>query len=137
MKFLLSFLLIIFSFSTQAQTAQDSTVIDSARTECLKSMRRGTFKYTDANYGTTVERSKKKQVEHWNGGNSKLELKIEWPTDSTYILTHKKSVDAKGSLKKDMRIYTTITQCSANQYTCSYYCPGNLAKGECTFKKIK
>lgn len=137
MKYLLALLIFVFTIHSQAQNTADSTVVDSAKTECLKRMKKGTFKYIGSNYGTTVERSKRKQIEHWNGGNSRLELKIEWPTDSTYILTHKKSVDSPGSLKKDMKIYTTITECALDKYTCTYFCPGNQAKGECTFKKVK
>ena len=77
----------------------------------------GRFTYEGEEGETIVKRSKKRQVEVFNKGKSKLVLKISWTNDSTYVLVLLRSVRASGCLKRRDWIEVTITSCTEEKYT--------------------
>jgi len=106
-------------------------------TDNFLKMRTGRFKYANKLEGTTIVRTKKKQVEYSNNGNSKLILRVKWLNDSTYTLTHKKSVNKDpGCLVKGVEILVQIKECDSLAYFATYSST-KCGKGESYFIKIE
>lgn len=99
-----------FLFLASLAFAQDKVDYSKFRT--------GTFSYPGQEEDVIITWTKHKQIEVYNGGESKLILKVEWLNDSTYLLTHKKSINAPGCLDKGDWIKTKITQVNGNRYLC-------------------
>ena len=102
--------------------------------QCLEKMKIGKFKYEGKLDGTVIVRTKKKHIEYSNGGKSKLILKVEWKNDSTYVLTHKKSIKDPGCLEKGGQIKVEIISCEGNKYL-ARYTSDNCGNGESWFIK--
>ena len=96
----------------------------------------GKFTYEGKEGEVEIIRTKNKQIEVYNGGNSKLILKIKWINDSTYVLTHKKSINAPGCLEKGDWIKATILNGSKDQYECSYT-SNRCGEGKSIFIKLE
>ena len=126
MRFYLTMTLLIFgSISLHAQN-----------TECLQKMKTGNFKYLDKREGTTIVRRGNKQIEYSKNKKSKLKLKVKWLNDSTYVLTHKKTVRNPGCLEKGTQIKVQIISCDGNKYFAKYESE-TCGNGESWFLKIK
>ncbi len=99
---------LLLCFLSAGAFAQDS--------ECLANIRTGTFEYDANGITITVVRTKKKQIETYNNGQSKLVNKVEWISENEYRLTFVKQVNAPGCLKKGDVMRLKILHCSANSY---------------------
>jgi hypothetical protein len=112
-----------------------SEAVYSQDSLCLKNMRTGTFTYEGQEGRVEIIRTRKKQVENYNGGKSKIILRIKWVNDSTYVLTFRRAKNAPGCLKEGDTITTRILECDGNSYYCEYSsrrCGG----GRITFVKL-
>ena len=99
-------------------------------------LKTGKFTYEGKEDDTEIIRAKRRQVEIFNGGKSKLILKIKWMNDSTYILTHKKAINAPGCLQKNDWINVVITRRWGNRFECS--CSSeNCGQGQIVFVKLE
>lgn len=127
MKQILIYAVIVMSFS-RAYSQNNSA--------CLKDIRDGKFKYEDKLEDVLIVRKKRKQIEYSNGGKSKLKTKIVWENDSTYVLTHKRSVNDPGCLDKGDRIVVTILTCNENRYYATYT-SNKCGSGRSGFVKIE
>lgn len=121
-------LLTLLGFLYTVAFAQDSSKYEKFRT--------GTFQYEDLGAAVTIERTEDTQTETYQGGQSKLILDIEWLNDSTYLLTHRESINAPGALEPGDQLTTTINTAEGNRYEGTY--TSNVGKsGKCTFIKIE
>ncbi|SMC81345.1 hypothetical protein [Moheibacter sediminis] len=77
----------------------------------------GKFSYEGNSGKVEIIRTEKKNIEIFNNGKSKLINEIKWINDSTYILTHKKSINASGCLDKGDWVKSTIIKVDGNSYT--------------------
>lgn len=96
----------------------------------------GKFTYEGKEGEIEIVRTKNRQVEIYNNGKSKLILKIDWINDSTYVLTHIKSINAPGCLEKGDWIRATITSRSGDTYECTYT-SNRCGSGKSVFKKLE
>src|SRR5690606_18000766 len=104
---------------------------------CLESFHTGSFRYESESNTIYVERTKTKHVETFNNGSSKIIMRVNWLTDSTYTLTLQKLVNAPGCLIKADVIMSRITKCSDNSYLCAYETEGcGRVTGETRFFRI-
>jgi hypothetical protein len=105
-------------------------------TDCLKSLRTGTFIYPQYGNEVIIRRTKTKQIESFDNGKSKIYMTIEWPSDDLYILTFTK---VKGQDKGDMKghkLYVSITSCNNGIY--QYHCKSDIyGDSDSSIKKIK
>lgn len=92
----------------------------SQNSDCLNKIKTGKFTYPGEEGKVEIIRTKKTQTEVYNNGVSKLILKIQWLNDSTYVLTHKKSVNAPGCLEKGDWMKATVFKCEENRYSCEF-----------------
>lgn len=97
-----------------------SSAFSQESDSCLLSLRKGKFTYEGKSGEVTIIRTKNRQEEIFNGGRSKLIMKIKWINNSTYVLTHIKSVNAPGNMKKGDKIFCSIPQCEGDHYTVRY-----------------
>ena len=104
--------------------------------DCLKNVRDGRFKYVDKLLDVEIVRKKRKHIEYSNGGKSYLKMKIEWPNDSTYVLTLKKAYDWPGCMEKGDQITVNIIECKGNGYFAKYT-SDECGIGEGNFIKIE
>lgn len=86
----------------------------------FESIKTGRFTYEGKEGEVEIIRTKRKQIEIFNEGKSKLILKIKWINDSTYVLTHKKSINNSGCLDKGDWIKAKILKRKKDRYECSY-----------------
>lgn len=92
-------------------------VISISQTKnCLDNIKTGTFYYDSHGKKVIVKRTKRKQIEYYNNGNSKIVNRIEWVSDTEYILTFVKEKNSPGCLKKGDRMKITILECNENTY---------------------
>lgn len=118
---------LVFALFIQPAVAQHTSDFQDLKT--------GKFTYVGKEGETEIIRTKRKQVETFNGGKSKLILKIKWMNDSTYILTHKKAINAPGCLQKNDWINVVITRRWGNRFECS--CSSeNCGQGQIVFVKL-
>ena len=110
MKHTILFILLI-SFSVQ-MFSQNKMSYDDLKT--------GKFTYEGMEGEVEIIRTKKKQIEITNGGESKLISKIDWINDSTYVLTLKKMINSPGCLEKGDWIKSTILNRKGDKYECSF-----------------
>jgi hypothetical protein len=89
--------------------AQDST--------CIQDFRTGTFTYKEKQEEVEVIRTRSTQIERYNDGDSELVLSIEWPDDSSYVLTLQRSINAPGCLEKGDTIRTQVLSCEKGRMT--------------------
>lgn len=100
-----------------------------------KNFKIGKFTYEGREEEVEIIRTNKTQTEIYNGGKSKLILNIEWVNDSTYLLTHKESINASGCLNKGDWIKATIIDTKKDKYTCSYT-SNKCGEGKSVFIKL-
>ena len=108
----------------------------SQKKDPYKRFKKGEFAYVGQENAVKIIRTKRKQIEVFGDGKSKLILKIDWTNDSTYVLTHLKSINANGCLKKGEQIITTIINSTADKYTC-FYTTKNCGEGRSAIIKLK
>lgn len=96
-------LILPFLFLAPQLRGQDST--------CIQTFKTGTFTYKGKKEEVEVIRTKSTQIERYNGGNSELVLSIDWSSDSSYILTLQRAINAPGCLEKGDTIRTRISRC--------------------------
>jgi hypothetical protein len=95
----------------------------------------GTFTYESSGEDVIIKRTKTRQTETYNDGKSKVILKIKWENDSTYILTHIKSVNVGEScLKKSDSIKSVIMVVEGNKCFVRFSTK-NCGQGACHFIK--
>lgn len=94
----------------------------------------GTFKYINSYDGAIVERSKTRQTEV--AGELKLEYRIEWSTDSDYLMYRLKDTSGSPANENLEFIKVRITSWTDNKYYCHYIASGNIG-GSCAFEKIR
>lgn len=108
--------------------SQDQNSFDDLKT--------GKFAYEGNEGEIEIIRTKKKQIEIFNNGKSKLILKIKWLNDSTYVLTHIKAKNAVGCLQKGDTIKAIILNRNGNRYECSYS-SNRCGDGKSVFIKLE
>lgn len=128
MKYLLS--VVLFMSLLSFASAQDAN--------CLKGMHKGTFTYEGHEKEVTVKRTKKKQIEIFNGGKTIVELKITWLNDSTYVLTYVKTVNLEETpcWAIGSTVTTEITACDGEKATCNFT-TAQCGSGSCVMIKLK
>jgi hypothetical protein len=72
----------------------------SQSSECLDKIKTGKFKYLASGQVVEVTRTKHEQIETFNDGKSQIFTKIKWISDTEYISTFVKKINAPGCLKK-------------------------------------
>lgn len=102
---------------------------------CVQKMKVGTFKYVDKQEGVVIVRTKNKQIEYSEDQDWKLVLKVRWVNDSTYVLTHKKSINIEGCLKKGTEIIVTIVACEGDRFK-AVYTTEECGDGESWFELV-
>jgi hypothetical protein len=93
----------------------------------------GTFKYVNSNEDSKVIREKGKQIEIT--GESKKEYKIEWSTDSDYLIYRLKNATSPPTNDNIEYIKVRIILWTKNKYYCQYITSSNIG-GTCAFEKI-
>ncbi len=96
----------------------------------------GTFTYESQEGEVEIIRTKTKQIEIYNDGKSKLITNIKWENDSTYVLTHKKAINAEGCLDKGDWIRTKIISRDGNRYEADFV-SNKCGRGTAIFIKLK
>jgi hypothetical protein len=98
-----------------------------------KAFKTGTFKYVNSNDDAKVVREETKQTEI--AGVSKKEYKIEWSTDSDYLIY--RLINAANPPTNDNVEYikVRITSWIKNRYYCQYITSSNIG-GTCAFEKV-
>lgn len=96
----------------------------------------GKFAYEGRESEVEIIRTKRKQIEIYNGGQSKLIMAIKWINDSTYVLTLKRSVNVLGCLENGDSIKTTILKRDGDKYFCSFT-SNKCGGGSCVFIKLE
>jgi len=119
--------LLIFGFLLTQAYAQEPSKYTKFRT--------GTFQYEGLGSSVEVIRTEESQTEIYENGDSKLILDIEWLNDSTYILTHRESINAP-SISKLGWLKTKITAVEGNRYEASYTTDTGDSD-ECVFIKME
>src|SRR5687767_9594403 len=74
-------------------------VIHAQPSDCLKSLRRGTFFYVGQHEDCIITRTGTIQKEVWNRGKSIMIMKIKWVSDNEYLLIVKKLINVTGQSK--------------------------------------
>lgn len=90
----------------------------SQNTKDYEGFKIGIFQYEANGELIEIKRTKKKHVETYNNGNSKLILKVKWLDESTLLLIYKRSVNAPGCLKKGDWVKVEILKINGDIYTC-------------------
>lgn len=103
----LLFFILLFSFDAHSQLSK----------ECLERVKIGRFEYRSSDKTITVIRTKKRQIETYNNGKSKLINRIKWISNTTYITTFVKEVNASGCLQRGDKMTMTILACDGDKYT--------------------
>lgn len=87
---------------------------------CLQNIRVGTFITNQNNSESTIVRTKKKQIEYFNNGKSKVVSKLTWTDEENYTLTIVKCINCpdipvcqKGSVLK-----VRIIECEGDRFKC-------------------
>lgn len=83
---------------------------------CLEKIKTGKFQYNSQATTVYVKRTRRKQIEYYNNGKSKIVNHIEWVSESEYILTFKKEKNSPGCLNKGDKMTLTILECSEEAY---------------------
>lgn len=123
MKYLL-FLFLLLTLSLSAQEKSN-----------YKDFRKGTFVYEGVD-DVKLIRTKKKQVEIFNDGKSKITMSIKWENDSTYVLTVTEILNSPGCLHVGDVIYTKITKREGPKFFFSYQ-TANCGNGAGELIKVK
>lgn len=106
--------------------------------QCLEEIRTGKFKAISEDgkeLAYTVIRKKKKQIEVYNNGQSKIVSRIDWLNDSTYTLTTIEKINAPGCDKVGAIARVRILNCKNLIQTCEWSQDG-CGKGVTRLKKI-
>ena len=94
----------------------------------------GEFKYLNSDDGAKIIRESTRQTEI--SGNSKTEYKIEWTSDSDYLLYKLRNAFQPPTNENIEFIKVRITSWTGNKYYCQYITNSNIG-GTCVFEKIK
>jgi hypothetical protein len=94
-----------------------------------RSIKKGIFTFGEGIELTKIKRTKRKQIEMYNNGASKLFFRIKWHSDSTYTIVLKKKVNAQGCLQIGDEINCTVLSKSNNSYSARCSC-SNTKCGE-------
>lgn len=108
-------------------------------TDCLKSMRVGVFTYLGTEADVEIIRTDSLNTEIFNDGEIKYIERIEWLSDSTYVMTQMEVVGAEiGCIKNGDKIWITILTCENDQYTYKWTSENcGSGTGNHTIKKIE
>jgi len=88
---------------------------------CYEKMREGKFELTTERAdGYYIIRKKKKQIEVFNYGKSKMVFKIDWKTENVYTLTTHKLINTPEHWDEKKGDVTTVTMfdCQDSIYSC-------------------
>ncbi len=127
MKVLYPILLLLFI--TSFSFGQDK------KEACAAKFKTGKFVYVGNGSDAVITRTKKKQIESWDKGRSKIIMKVKWIGPATYQLKVVKLVNVEGGcVKKGTIITTTITNCMSKQFMFRY--KSDCGDGEAQMRKV-
>jgi len=133
---ILNVFIVLISLSLVSVSEMYSQSTEKDELKCLKSLRKGTFKYVEENEEYMIVRTRKRQIEMSLDGKSQLILKIKWLDERTYVLTFVKEINMTGCLRRHDTITTKIESCSGDTYKFSYL-SNSCGHGASAIERIK